>query len=201
MELPRAVSIASEPSLSSISESPSDGNQERSSRDERDGRMSISQLNGRQRHKVQDPARDISIQVLEKFSLVTKFARETTSQLFRENHDNGFNVLERRNSNQSLIDYPQKASHTPEKILYETHVAADPLEVTFPGIHNDNYFMCLNFKIHLIISNAITICFAICQFDKLSLVWGKPRQPPLGNKEVRTCFFLKLSTCTTMIYL
>lgn len=163
--------------------------------------MSISQLNGRQRHKVQDPARDISIQVLEKFSLVTKFARETTSQLFRENHDNGFNVLERRNSNQSVIDYPQKASHTPEKILHESHVAADPLEVTFPGIHNYKYFMCFNFKIHLIISNATTICFAIFQFDKLSLVWGKPRQPPLVNKEVRTCFFLKLSNCITMIYL
>ena len=34
--------------------------------------------------RVHDPARDISIQVLEKFSLVTKFARDTTAQLFGE---------------------------------------------------------------------------------------------------------------------
>ncbi|KAF3453735.1 hypothetical protein FNV43_RR04176 [Rhamnella rubrinervis] len=148
LELPRAVSVASEPSLSSISEAPSDGNQERSSEDVRDGTLSASQFNGRQRQKVQDPARDLSIQVLEKFSLVTKFARETTSQLFRENHNNGFNVLERRNNNQSPIECPQISSHTTEKILDETHVAADPLE-----------------------------------FDKLTLVWGKPRQPPLGYEE------------------
>jgi hypothetical protein len=32
--------------------------------------------------KQKDPARDISLQVLEKFSLVTRFARETTAQLF-----------------------------------------------------------------------------------------------------------------------
>lgn len=136
LELPRAVSVASEPSLSSISETPSDGNQERSSGDVHDGSLSASQFNGRQRQKVQDPTRDLSIQVLEKFSLVTKFARETTSQIFRENYNNGFNVLERRNNNQSPIEYPQMASHTTEKILDETHVAADPLEVTFPGVNN-----------------------------------------------------------------
>lgn len=27
------------------------------------------------------------------------------------------------------------------------------------------------------------------QFDKLTLVWGKPRQPPLGSEEVRAAFF------------
>lgn len=31
------------------------------------------------------------------------------------------------------------------------------------------------------------IYLSICsQFDKLTLVWGKPRQPPLGSEEVRT---------------
>lgn len=35
--------------------------------------------------RTRDPARDLSIQVLEKFSLVTKFARDTTAQLFGEN--------------------------------------------------------------------------------------------------------------------
>lgn len=44
----------------------------------------IKDLTERQR-RIQDPARDLSIQVLEKFSLVTKFARDTTAQLFGEN--------------------------------------------------------------------------------------------------------------------
>ena len=39
-----------------------------------------------QQRRVHDPARDISIQVLEKFSLVTKFARDTTAQLFGESN-------------------------------------------------------------------------------------------------------------------
>ncbi len=38
----------------------------------------------RQHKNSRDPARDISIQVLEKFSMVTKFARETKAHLFGE---------------------------------------------------------------------------------------------------------------------
>ncbi|CAM6040444.1 unnamed protein product [Sphagnum compactum] len=38
----------------------------------------------RQHKNSRDPARDLSIQVLEKFSMVTKFARETKAQLFGE---------------------------------------------------------------------------------------------------------------------
>ncbi|XP_015867228.1 uncharacterized protein LOC107404749 isoform X2 [Ziziphus jujuba] len=144
LELPRAVSVASESSLSSIAESSADGKQESSRGGVHDGSLSVSQFNGRQKQKFHDPA--LSIQVLEKFSLVTKFARDTTSQLFRDNHNNGFNSIERRSNNDSHVDYPQKASNIKEKINDETHaapVAADPLE----------------------------------------LVWGKPRQPPLGYEE------------------
>lgn len=46
---------------------------------------SMSQYGSKQKHKSNDPGRDLSIQVLEKFSLVTKFARDTTSSLFRDN--------------------------------------------------------------------------------------------------------------------
>ncbi|KAJ4708222.1 RabGAP/TBC domain-containing protein [Melia azedarach] len=140
LELPRVVSVASGPSTPSpVSDSPSNES------------SSISQVNGRQRLKVHDPARDISIQVLEKFSLVTRFARETTSQLFRESHSNGFGAFEKRYNNQSVEDFSHKASNDEEKTVDEIPVAPDPLEV-----------------------------------DKLTLVWGKPRQPPLGSEEWAT---------------
>jgi hypothetical protein len=38
----------------------------------------------RQHQQSKDPARDLSIQVLEKFSMVTKFARDTSAHLFGE---------------------------------------------------------------------------------------------------------------------
>ncbi|KAM3225608.1 hypothetical protein ACQJBY_058381 [Aegilops geniculata] len=53
------------------------------------GPSTMSEYVSKQRRKTNDPGRDISFQVLEKFSLVTKFARETTSSLFRENHSSG----------------------------------------------------------------------------------------------------------------
>jgi hypothetical protein len=53
------------------------------------GPSSMSEYGSRQKHKSNDPGRDISLQVLEKFSLVTKFARDTTSSLFRDNHSSG----------------------------------------------------------------------------------------------------------------
>ncbi|XP_022732102.1 TBC1 domain family member 17-like isoform X2 [Durio zibethinus] len=152
LELPRAVSIASVPSTPvSVGESTSHENEERSNVRVSDGSATIPQYNGRLRQKAHDPARDISIQVLEKFSLVTKFARETTSQLFRETHSNDFGPFERRNSNQSALDYSHKPSDDVEEVPVQSPIAPDPLE-----------------------------------FDKLSLVWGKPRQPPLGLEEWAT---------------
>ncbi|KAL5539772.1 hypothetical protein UlMin_045150 [Ulmus minor] len=149
LELPRAVSVASVPSTShSVGDSTPNDNRERYDRDVRDGHLNGSQYSGRQRHKGQDPARDLSINVLEKFSLVTKFARETTSQLFGDGHNNGFGGIEQRNYNESSMDHPQKPSTTAEKVPNNAPVPSDPLE-----------------------------------FDKLALVWGKPRQPPLGPEE------------------
>ncbi|PQP98609.1 TBC1 domain family member 15 [Prunus yedoensis var. nudiflora] len=152
LELPRALSVASGQSTSvSVGETSSDENQERTSGDVYEGSISSSQYNERQRQRVHDPARDLSIQVLEKFSLVTKFARETTSQLFRDNHSNGYGAIERRSNNQSPIDYPQKASSDSNKVPDKSPVPPDSLE-----------------------------------FDKVSLVWGKPRQAPLGSDEWKT---------------
>ncbi|KDO80159.1 hypothetical protein CISIN_1g005652mg [Citrus sinensis] len=150
--LVRAVSIASGSSTPvSIGDSPTNVNLERTNGGLGHDSHSISQFHGRQKQKAQDPARDISIQVLEKFSLVTKFARETTSQLFRENHSNGFGAFEKKFDSQSALDFDHKASYDTETIVNEIPVAPDPVE-----------------------------------FDKLTLVWGKPRQPPLGSEEWTT---------------
>lgn len=130
LELPRALSVASGQSTSvSVGETSSDENQERTSGDVYEGSISSSQYNERQRQRVHDPARDLSIQVLEKFSLVTKFARETTSQLFRDNHSNGYGAIERRSNNLSPIDYPQKASNDSNKVPDKSPVPPDSLEV------------------------------------------------------------------------
>ncbi|XVE71486.1 hypothetical protein DITRI_Ditri10aG0154200 [Diplodiscus trichospermus] len=152
LELPMAVSIANAQSTPvSVGESASHENEGRTDVGVHDESACSPRYSGRQRKKVHDPARDIPIQVLEKFSLVTKFARETTSQLFRETHTNGFGPFERRKSNQSSLDYSYEPSDDDEEVPGQSPVAPDPLE-----------------------------------FDKLSLVWGKPRQPPLGLEEWAT---------------
>uniref|UniRef100_A0A2P2MEV4 TBC1 domain family member 15 n=1 Tax=Rhizophora mucronata TaxID=61149 RepID=A0A2P2MEV4_RHIMU len=151
LELPHAVSIASGPLPSvPIGEFESYGNQERTNGVTSEESCIASRV-GRQKQKSQDPARDLSIQVLEKFSLVTKFARETTSQLFRENQSNDFGVIDRRSYDHSPADVPHKSPKDAEKFPGESPVPSDPLE-----------------------------------FDKLTLVWGKPRQTPLGSEEWAT---------------
>ncbi|CAM8969332.1 unnamed protein product [Rhodiola kirilowii] len=107
-----------------------------------------AQNNVRRKQKLPDPARDLSIQVLEKFSLVTRFARETTSQLFRENHSGAYAFDEMRHQNDSTLDHSNMLKNDSEKVSEQASIPADPLE-----------------------------------FDKISLVWGKPRQPPLGLEE------------------
>ncbi|KAE8698358.1 hypothetical protein F3Y22_tig00110597pilonHSYRG00041 [Hibiscus syriacus] len=99
----RAVSIASVPSTPILArESTSHENHESTYRKVSYGSASIPQYNGRRRQKFRDSAQGISIQVLEKFSLVTRFAQETSSQLFRETHRNIFLVLLRRENLTSL---------------------------------------------------------------------------------------------------
>ncbi|XP_038712120.1 TBC1 domain family member 15-like isoform X2 [Tripterygium wilfordii] len=151
LELPRAVSVTTgQSAVTPVGESPSHENQD-SGGDARDESASFSRYNGRQRQRNHDPAWDISINVLEKFSFVTKFARETTSQLFSDSSSNGFSDVERRTHNSTPIDLPHKASITVDEVLNEILVTPDPFD-----------------------------------FDKLSLAWGKPRQPPLGSEEWAT---------------
>ncbi|CAL5355281.1 unnamed protein product [Camellia sinensis] len=101
-----AVAVATGPS-SPISDGgpPSYENQERTEVDTFDGSASLIQHNGRLRQKFQDPAQDISIQLLEKFSL-------------RRNHD------------QTPHPYPSiVASNDVEEVPNEIPIASDPLEL------------------------------------------------------------------------
>lgn len=145
LELPRALSIANSASTSVIP-APSCETSART-----DDGLSIIQHTGR-RQKVNDPARDISIQVLEKFSLVTKFARDTTSQLLREIQSDTFSANDRKNRIPApLSNNITEPENSIASVSDEIPVAADPHEV-----------------------------------DKISLVWGKPRQTPLGAGEWAT---------------
>ncbi|XP_027071026.1 uncharacterized protein [Coffea arabica] len=180
LELPRAVSVLNSPSTSVASnESPASGNQEKTDGSAFDSISSGVRQNGRQRQKTNDPARDLSIQVLEKFSLVTRFARETTSQLFREAHMDGYVANERRKQDQSLVDYPQiPASNDSPKVPDEVPVVSDSLEKTSHRNENRDEEAATNVGVFELVNCK--------ELDKLSLVWGKPRQPPLGPEEWAT---------------
>ena len=139
MELPRSVSLVCGPSDTPLNESTLNENQEKDDSGVNNGSVMAPQFHGRSKHKVHDPARDLSIQVLEKFSLVTKFARETTSQIISrvENQSNGFSVHERRTHSQSNLDPPKKSSNVAESISHESPAVLDSQEVTplFFGAH------------------------------------------------------------------
>lgn len=113
-----------------LGELPSNENQYISDENIAGGSSTASLYNGRARQKVHDPARDLSIQVLEKFSLVTRFARETTSQLFRESFNNGFvGANERKAHGLSPVDFSHKPVYGAEKAPKEADVDPDPIEV------------------------------------------------------------------------
>ncbi|KAM7262568.1 hypothetical protein ACFE04_000251 [Oxalis oulophora] len=171
LELPMG-SIASghSPTVSASQSLSTLENQARTDDSTQDVSPSISQYNGRPNRQ---KSQDISIQVLEKFSLVTKFARDTTSQIFREN--NGF---DRKNRSQSDLDYLEKTSIDEEKVTDLHPVPADPLETI--AYRKDGFGEEAD-------TNVGTFELISCkEFDKQSLVWGKPRQPPLGFKEWAT---------------
>lgn len=152
LELPRAVSVANATSSISANSVPSVEDSDRLDRDTVGGSSRLYDGNARNRQKSNDSARDLSIHVLEKFSLVTKFARETTSHLFGENLSDSFNAYDKKPQLQSIpSNVDNKGPEDKNKCLGETAVVSNPSE-----------------------------------FDQLSLVWGKPRQPPLGLEEWAT---------------
>ncbi|KAL1206747.1 Rab GTPase-activating protein 22 [Cardamine amara subsp. amara] len=164
LELPSSLPVASGQSTY-----PSDGgslneNQGRTSSDVGNRVSSLSQY-GLRKHKSHDPTRDLSIHLLEKFSLVTKFARETTTQLFSEN--NGFGSADRRWNNQPVHSYSDKLSNIAEEKHHEISHSYSENDL----LKDED------------ISNDIDVPADPLEFNKLSLVWGKPRQPQMGSKE------------------
>ncbi|KAK1269838.1 hypothetical protein QJS04_geneDACA006420 [Acorus gramineus] len=131
LELPRAVPGSNGTALhSSISSSFSNETPGRLNDATVDGKSTTTEYNGKQKQKFNDPARDISIQVLEKFSLVTKFARETTSQLFRESHHDSSNSYERKHwMNSGSINMASIEPTIKQKVSDENPATLDSLQV------------------------------------------------------------------------
>ena len=72
---------------------------------------------------------------------MTTFARETTSQLFRDNNSDVFGANERRNHDQTPHPYPSiVASNDVEEVPNEIPIASDPLEVALNFFHFSFFF-------------------------------------------------------------
>uniref|UniRef100_M0ZMD9 RAB GTPase activator n=1 Tax=Solanum tuberosum TaxID=4113 RepID=M0ZMD9_SOLTU len=152
LELPRAVSVANSPT-SSIA--PSESSFSRTDGEALDKNSAVIQQNGRQRQKHNDP-RHLSIQVLEKFSLVTRFARETKSQFLREAHGDGFisNAMKKHdkkpNNYSSVVE-----SNDVHKPLEDVHVPANSSEESSCEIHNKNEEAAMRDESRVIDSQAL----------------------------------------------
>lgn len=131
LALPMALSVANgAPSENLSSSVPLFENSERLNGTKYYTSPNTSEYSGRRKHKSHDPARDLSLQVLEKFSLVTKFARETTSHIFRENQGNSFDASEKKQQKQSPALTPTTSKPSEEQShSNDAVVEPDPLEV------------------------------------------------------------------------
>lgn len=112
---------------------------------------------GGQHERLRDPAREILINGLEKFSMVTKFARETTAQIFGENR-----LL-------SGMDSPE------ENYLHTENDQHGSAQAIKPEKEMDNS-----------VESQPAFSLDALQPDQQTLIWGKPRQPPLGSDEWAT---------------
>lgn len=112
---------------------------------------------GGQHERLRDPAREILIHGLEKFSMVTKFARETTAQIFGENR-----LL-------SGMDSPE------ENYLHTENDQHGSAQAIKPEKEMDNS-----------VESQPAVSLDALQPDQPTLIWGKPRQPPLGSDEWAT---------------
>ncbi|KAJ0267246.1 RabGAP/TBC domain-containing protein [Hirschfeldia incana] len=162
LALPSTLPVASGQSIYPLDGGSSSENQGTTSAGV-DNRVSTVSRYGLRKQKSHDPARDLSIHLLEKFSLVTKFARETTTQLFSEN--NGFGSVDKRWNNQPVHSYPEKLSNIAEEKYHES-------PHSYPVNEHDEET-----------PNIVDVPADPIEFNKLSLVWGKPRQSPMGSKE------------------
>ncbi|KAF9615198.1 hypothetical protein IFM89_022460 [Coptis chinensis] len=197
LELPGAVSIANSSSTPTFANSvPPNENFEGADV----GTSSTSQYGGRHGLKVNDPARDLSIQVLEKFSLVTKFARLTTSNILREIQNDGFLANDRKKPSQSLpVNNHETGLDEVQSVPDTISVTPDPLEIfivwtSIEGLSDAELCpvkqkaLCRKENQGEEAATRVgTFELVDCkEFDKITLVWGQPRQPPLGSEEWAT---------------
>ncbi|ERN16643.1 TBC1 domain family member 15 isoform X1 [Amborella trichopoda] len=182
LELPRAVPVANVASSSSslASVHSDDNSNQRSNADYHDSSFSPTESVGRHRQKVRDPARDLSIQVLEKFSLVTKFARETTSHLLRESQifDNIGGYEKQQQVHSSPVKNQVGGDPVSQELQDKNQIISDPLEK----------IACRNGKLCEAAATLVGTFELIDskEAEQQSLVWGKPRLPPLGHEEWAT---------------
>eukprot|EP01018_Ginkgo_biloba_P022868 Gb_09990 [translate_table: standard] len=159
LELPGAVPVANSASFHIEGSLPSIESTEEKIRHDSHHKHSGGLKTVDQHQRLRDPARDISIHVLEKFSLVTKFARETTAQLFGENRLLGSMDGSEEAYVPKLDGQPESsgilAGKSEERV--ESSVESQPPSSSDPVQHNES-----------------------------TLVWGKPRLPPLGIEEWAT---------------
>jgi TBC1 domain family member 15 len=107
---------------------------------------------------------DLSMQVLEKFSLVTRFARETTSSLFRENHGNQYPYDKFLDKHKSTLNNKDESKHEEDVTSHESNpVVSDVSEVY-------NFYLLANtFRMKVIIEVKFdylnimnTVCSHLC---------------------------------------
>ncbi|CAN1190033.1 TBC1 domain family member 15 [Linum perenne] len=169
LEMPGAVSIGSMPSTSHS------GGQSSSFTDAGKNGETLPQSILKYRQRGHDPGRDLSIQLLEKFSLVTKFARETKTQLFREN-SNGSSAPDTKKYRLPRSDTPYKEE--PEKTVYTPYEEVQEKKIGYSPYKEEPEKKINHEETH-VPSDPL-------ELEKLALVWGKPRQSPLGSREWAT---------------
>ncbi|KAF3795830.1 TBC1 domain family member 15 [Nymphaea thermarum] len=156
LELPRIVTVTKGASALNLGNSVEHA-KDTTSLGSNEGNVFTSEDTRVLHQKNRDPARDLSIQVLEKFSLVTKFARDTTSHLFRESQflDGG--------------DYQRPQLNQPTLVTTSVAPSGTGNLAEDPTVYDD-----------------LTLNSEPSDINELSLVWGKPRLPPLGSEEWMT---------------
>ncbi|KAH8966914.1 hypothetical protein BDL97_03G051800 [Sphagnum fallax] len=166
--------------------------QDQDQKNEVDGNSNLNSMGlseDRQHKQSKDPARDLSIQVLEKFSMVTKFARDTSAHLFGESRLLG-------NSEMDFDRAPNRFHEDNSSASRSSSLPPDRIAVQEPSVGpgqilvEDSPEQQEDEKSDAEEQAATNVgTFELVdgtQNDSPALVWGRARPPPLGNEEWMT---------------
>ncbi|KAL2619860.1 hypothetical protein R1flu_000065 [Riccia fluitans] len=144
-----------------------------------------------------DQARDLSMNVLEKFSLVTKFARETTAQIFGESRM----FLDGLDMDRGPVPRPPPGPSTPPDVevlgiakearplLENKHMkeeSSSALNSADEEVVDDNLNADDDAEEQAATNVGTFELVDGTQDDTPALVWGRARPPPLGTEEWRS---------------